>query len=69
MTAKFYMQGGHVIVVKNVREVSMTRDPDGSYAAYEIKWKSNSPPLMTMSIKDIVAVSLEKTFWEKIFGR
>lgn len=57
--AMFYLRSGHMIVVPNVKEITMTRESStGSYAGYEIKWldQTKAPPLLTFSIPDIVAV-------------
>lgn len=68
MIAKFYMRGGHTIVVENVKDVTMQREAtSGGFAGYNIKWKNKAlqPPMLSLSIPDIVAVSVEKTFFEK----
>jgi hypothetical protein len=60
--AVFYMKGGHVLTVRGVKEVTMTRDTvTGSYSGYNIKWEEgHAPSLFTMSIPDIVAVEVHE---------
>lgn len=60
--ATFYMRGGHTITVGNVESVELTRDATtGGYAGYTIKWEDPTiaPELFSLSIPDIVAVSVE----------
>ena len=59
MIVKFYMRGGHAIIVDGVEELTMTRDPSGTgaYGSYRITWEDGKQPkLFTLSIPDIVAV-------------
>lgn len=60
LTVRFYMNGGHVIVVRDVKKVEMTRDPStGSYSAYHLEWidgAKDTPSLFTLSIPEIIAV-------------
>lgn len=61
--AVFYMKGGHVLTVKGVKEVSMTRDNQtGGYAGYTIEWEDgHKPALFSLSIPEIVAVEVHET--------
>lgn len=37
--ATFYMKGGHVIVIGNIKHVTMNRDAStGGYTGYSIEW-------------------------------
>lgn len=61
MNIKFYMSGGHVIMVKGIKEVTMTRDSaTGRYTGYEVTYEANAKKkFLTLSIPDIVAVAEE----------
>ncbi len=65
MIAKFYMRGGHVVVVKNVENLTTNSNMDGSgFSGYKIEWKPGAKiPLLSLALQDIVAVTVEKTFW------
>jgi len=59
--AAFYMKGGHVIVIDNIKKLEMTRDnTTGGYSGYSIDWLdvSKKPALFSLSIPDIVAVKV-----------
>ena len=61
MVATFYMKGGHVIQIDNVKSVELKRDSStGSYSGYTIEWQDpdKRPALFSLSIPDIVAVKV-----------
>ena len=59
LTASFYMRGGQIITIGNVKKVEMTREGStGQYSAYSSEWTNPklAPNMFTMSIPDIIAV-------------
>lgn len=64
LRATFYMRGGHAIEIGGIKTVTMTSNGNGGYSAYSIKWMPGaSPPLLSLSIPNIVAVLvLEDSF-------
>jgi hypothetical protein len=59
-TYLFHMTGGHIIEAKNVKELIMTSNRDGSFAGYEVRWaKGCCPKMWSLNTQAIVAVTIK----------